>query len=402
MRPTALYASSPFLHSSRSVARVACSFLLCAGVCASSTLAQTLTPTFRSGNNYVGAGPVFGGPLISHHFNNITTTQDPLSVADGGGGYLPPTSASSDLEAILTPRSLALSMVGSGIRGSIPFNGNGAASATAQANDQWNFNISQTTCFTLDASVDVFLSTGAQTTSQGFQIGLDGGGGGFVLADGTNTVYLSAYLNATGATTRHFSGTIAAGNYFLTLSANAEGNGAPRSATVNNWVTLTIGAPTTIGTPSSATACAGHAASFSIPAVTGASYQWQIQTAGDTWQNLTSSPGPINCPGGGTGTAYATPANSPTVTIGINACPGTLNWPIRCLVSNTCGGGASPAATLTICAGDFNCDATVDFFDYLDFVDAFSSQASTADVNHDGVIDFFDYLDFVDAFSAGC
>ena len=54
------------------------------------------------------------------------------------------------------------------------------------------------------------------------------------------------------------------------------------------------------------------------------------------------------------------------------------------------------------CPADFNCDASVDFFDYLDFVDAFSSTAANADFNHDQSIDFFDYLDFVNAFSSGC
>lgn len=55
-----------------------------------------------------------------------------------------------------------------------------------------------------------------------------------------------------------------------------------------------------------------------------------------------------------------------------------------------------------ICPADFNQDGSVDFFDYLDFVDAFSSGDSAADFNADASIDFFDYLDFVDAFSAGC
>ncbi len=54
------------------------------------------------------------------------------------------------------------------------------------------------------------------------------------------------------------------------------------------------------------------------------------------------------------------------------------------------------------CTADFNHDGTIDFFDYLDFVAAFSDQSVAADFNHDGVIDFFDYLDFVQAFSAGC
>lgn len=54
------------------------------------------------------------------------------------------------------------------------------------------------------------------------------------------------------------------------------------------------------------------------------------------------------------------------------------------------------------CAADFNSDGEVDFFDYLDFVDAFSSNLHVADFNADGIVDFFDYLDFVDAFSSAC
>ncbi len=73
-----------------------------------------------------------------------------------------------------------------------------------------------------------------------------------------------------------------------------------------------------------------------------------------------------------------------------------------CVATNTCGATTSEVATLSFCFADFNCDETVDFFDYLDFVDAFSASLPAADFNEDGVIDFFDYLDFVDAFSIGC
>jgi hypothetical protein len=57
---------------------------------------------------------------------------------------------------------------------------------------------------------------------------------------------------------------------------------------------------------------------------------------------------------------------------------------------------------VTPCAADYNADGSIDFFDYLDFVNAFSSNDSRADFNHDLGVDFFDYLDFVDAFSRGC
>ncbi|MBU6412006.1 MAG: hypothetical protein KGS45_00910 [Planctomycetes bacterium] len=59
-------------------------------------------------------------------------------------------------------------------------------------------------------------------------------------------------------------------------------------------------------------------------------------------------------------------------------------------------------ATSVFCPADFNRDQVVDFFDYLDFVDALATQHPAADYNLDGIIDFFDYLDFVADFSAGC
>jgi hypothetical protein len=61
-----------------------------------------------------------------------------------------------------------------------------------------------------------------------------------------------------------------------------------------------------------------------------------------------------------------------------------------------------PVAAASFCSADFNTDGAVDFFDYLDFVAAFSTNALVADFNRDGAVDFFDYLDFVDAFSRGC
>ncbi len=73
-----------------------------------------------------------------------------------------------------------------------------------------------------------------------------------------------------------------------------------------------------------------------------------------------------------------------------------------CVITNSCGDTISNTAILRVCTSDFNCDTTVDFFDYLDFVSAFASNEPAADFNADTVIDFFDYLDFVAAFSTGC
>ena len=59
-------------------------------------------------------------------------------------------------------------------------------------------------------------------------------------------------------------------------------------------------------------------------------------------------------------------------------------------------------ARLCPCPADFNGDGQADFFDYLDFVQAFSDDDPSADFNGDGQVDFFDYLDFVAAFDQGC
>ncbi|MDX2148699.1 MAG: hypothetical protein SFZ23_14395 [Planctomycetota bacterium] len=54
------------------------------------------------------------------------------------------------------------------------------------------------------------------------------------------------------------------------------------------------------------------------------------------------------------------------------------------------------------CPADFDRSRTVDFFDYLEFVRAFSVESWDADVNEDGQVDAFDYLDFVSALDLRC
>lgn len=92
-----------------------------------------------------------------------------------------------------------------------------------------------------------------------------------------------------------------------------------------------------------------------------------------------------------------------TAVLTINATDPTQSGQYVLAATNSCGTTLSGSANVVItCRADFNGDDGVDFFDYLDFVDVFSSNDSRADFNGDGSIDFFDYLDFVDRFSIGC
>jgi hypothetical protein len=150
--------------------------------------------------------------------------------------------------------------------------------------------------------------------------------------------------------------------------------------------------------------CPSGAAAFSAPAggVGPFTYQWQIQTAPDTWQDLGNDPVPIPCPGGGSGFASASPINSPTVNIGVRGCPEVLHWNIRCIVSGPCGSVTSNQANLTICPADFDCSGAVNSQDFFNFLTAFFALDPGADFNHSGAIDSQDFFDFLTAFFAGC
>ncbi len=114
-----------------------------------------------------------------------------------------------------------------------------------------------------------------------------------------------------------------------------------------------------------------------------------------------------------TGGAYRTFSMGPLTVPAFGAPP---NDAFASMVEIVVSAGAFPASTaeayiddvsvtgtlIDVCAADFNNDGISDFFDYLDFVDAFSALEPAADFNGDTIIDFFDYLDFVDAFATGC
>lgn len=156
-------------------------------------------------------------------------------------------------------------------------------------------------------------------------------------------------------------------------------------STTSNSASLTVSDNVTITTqPVDAASCRGGSVSFTVAAsgATPLSYQWRFNS--------------VNISDGGSyaGTTTDTLTVSPVT-------PGTIGA-YDCVITNTCNTVTSSTANLSTCAADFNCDGGVDFFDYLDFVAAFSNNDPSADFNDDGGIDFFDYLDFVAAFSSPC
>ncbi len=135
--------------------------------------------------------------------------------------------------------------------------------------------------------------------------------------------------------------------------------------------------------PSAVSTCLGGTAELSVVATGGpvVSYRWRKNSVDI---NTASNPS----------------AATSTLTLANVSAADAASY--SCYITNPCGSEVSDPANLNICPADFNCDAALDFFDYLDFVQAFSSQLPAADYNADFIVDFFDYLDFVQAFSTGC
>ncbi len=224
----------------------------------------------------------------------------------------------------------------------------------------------------------------------------------FALSDGPFFDFTSGFsANISGATTD----TLTLSNTYLgypTPIRFSGGNPCQIMApieTVLNYPAL----PTITDQPVTTSCCKGQPSSFTVGANSQLplTYQWQLYHTGLLqWINLNDG----FYVGGATGFSGTIAGSlTPTLTF-TTATIGTVapNQPFRCIVSHGCGSVTSQVANLYICPGDVNCDGSVDFFDYLDFVDAFSNTDPIGDFNEDGFIDFFDYLDFVDAFSLGC
>jgi hypothetical protein len=362
---------------------------------ASAAHAQTFNFIQRTGQVTTYCGSPFGGPLQQHDFTTPQTTHDTISVSDdGGGGARPPSSGTASLDADVTPTLLIIRCQGSSHRG-VPA---GPAYATADSRDNWTFTLTQRVCFSLHVELEASC-TNPNIPAQAFNL-VPGPGGAIELSDGTHPSVLTHAISTPGSWIGDFSGTLAPGQYGISVFGRSDGNGYPFDGAFSNSISLDIGGTTFTDMPDPATACGTGTAPFSVAAAGPGpfSYRWQIEALTGIWRDITTTPVSLPCGG----SVRATTPTAATTDIGINPCTGATVYRVRCMVTSPCGSVASDAATYTVCAADINCDGQPDFFDYLDFAALFDAEDPAADYNHDGTIDFFDYLDFASDFAAGC
>jgi hypothetical protein len=193
------------------------------------------------------------------------------------------------------------------------------------------------------------------------------------------------------------------------LVVTSQGGGSFTSVVLFNQGSVP---PVTSAHPVNALACPVGAAPFSVTAAgTGPlTYQWQIEDPPGAWFTMGNDPGPL--PGGGS--AFATPLNSPSVSVGVRRRAGVFN--IRCVTSNSCGNNASNGATLTICIADTDdgsssgiCDGGVTLDDLLYYLEGYEQGLTRADTDNgsgtgtlDGGVGIEDLLYYLVRFGDGC
>lgn len=167
------------------------------------------------------------------------------------------------------------------------------------------------------------------------------------------------------------------------------------------------GKPFILQHPVDMSACAGSASVSVVVSGPGpSSFDWQILRVDGLWESLQTVPVAFECSGGGTGVAYISQLNSPSVEVTVTGC--FEPQIIRCRVTNSCGMETSRLASFSFCGcyGDVDCNCTVSLEDLSVLLSNFGvlsgASREDGDTDGDGDIDLVDLSIMLSQFGLAC
>jgi hypothetical protein len=152
-----------------------------------------------------------------------------------------PSDATSHLDASLTPFGISLAHSGSASRGPVL---NFGTYSTADARDNWIFNVTAPTRFTLTATLD-YAATDGIVSGASYSFGAYSGGAQVIPDPGTPPGAFGGFLSSPGSFAITLSGTLTAGQYSMSLLSRVDGNNSfPFSGSYDNSISLALEAGT--------------------------------------------------------------------------------------------------------------------------------------------------------------
>ncbi len=138
------------------------------------------------------------------------------------------------------------------------------------------------------------------------------------------------------------------------------------------------------------------------PVGTDPAFHWEVED-GASFRTLVDGPLVVNgVMVGMAATAGPMPTGGYELTITAQSPDAVPPIRFRAMAMNSCATVASGAFTVSICAGDVNCDGSIDADDLGDFINCYFAQpCARAEVNGDGVVNPDDLGDYINLYFAG-
>lgn len=183
--------------------------------------AQQFTFTSQNSQHTAYCGAAVGGPGALHTFTTGAPTNDTIAVSVPATASFTWSQATSQIDALLTPTSLALAIGGDAARG--PLTGFGV-NATADSRQQWTITLTATAHVTLNVALHAASSEPSTMPPVTFAVIAASAGASITPDVGAPPTPWAFNLTAPGNHSLATTGTLTAGDYIVSLDGRTEGS----------------------------------------------------------------------------------------------------------------------------------------------------------------------------------